>query len=1372
MMANQFGPAGTVVLMLLMSLPCVSQTPVGEIAYVPNQPPTPKNVVLYTGQLDGLLGSMSICHNQPVANCDKTIKDAAGSIQEYKKASRGVLVGMGDNFGPFGFDPNTNGAARYVPQTMLRDRLQPDYSNNPMIKFVGDAYDAVVPGREDFSWGVEYLRRMTDSSSLPATVPKSIPVPFIANNLVTQALPDPVCRSYPSPTAVLPLLPNQVSAPITASASSGAGASGAGGASSGAGGGGGKGKGKGGGKGGTAGGGAAGGAAAGAAGGAGACPSQGAPGGAASAAGAAGATTSASVGNTILTRKQAELINRLPRPSLVYPESSAIYPWTFSIALSVPKAAPDQEFAIDAALVCPADNDPSDVDKIRQPAQCVTWYFSRPLPATFGEIESNFVKSVQQAMDLARATVANLSANSKQGATPPPTPSSVLPVTQTVRFTLVKNEDTALRTELVPVDGNGFILNSSSEITRGLEGLHNQEERKSEPKAEQATGILFPGNSVKICLALKPPVTDTASSSRQTAATPSPSDVQSRSYRCTASPVSVQRTVFQRAWITASAGGPQDYVIFGALASDTLNGVSDANKSMAPAILPSPARNNPTMQANVNDPASAISQALTAFNQLHPHQKSVGIVLAQMTASEAKSLSDSLGSTAFEKTPTQIDMIMAQADPVETSPRATFTVSAPTKEDPQRFIPVISPSPIFQREDCLKHELAKGDCLATADVAFDKGITILNNTPARISSGRTVAFQKSPAPSSSNTFCDNEGTKTTWECQVLVLMRDAFHDQQSTMNPEIAILEARDFDYVRGRIQPDIDIRPNPANLTPNPEQVSEALWNAGNLTRVTLLGSSLTAILNQNRSNQSHTYQTIASVQQSQQLRILGIFQVGQTYYVNGIPLDSTKLYSVATSDNLAIATSDYSSLASIDQNPPEVFWKHHQTLNIADIVYQHAHNQTPLLLTQVALEAPYSGQIGFNDRKQAAPQLTPFALSLTHSTRSIPPKSVDKSLSQPGEQTQLEPFLHVAIQQLSVGFSNSRPSQNDQLIGSNLGGVSNPNVVSPHSDTLSAVADARVEHYFRRDACHFCIADVGIDGQANFTRSIQGSTTPTTPTMTTSGTVVPTTSVSFPANNYLASPFLEVQEGSFWKPIVLRPAFVTANVASVKQFLPSGDTKLGLTPSLDFELDQKRAVSVGEGVGTRFEASDFNYVEAGFVYQRSYNVLSEVSVGQMSCQINSATSLSTCAGTLPAIAGVNLAPSYSTYSQKGGYLLSSYTQEFPKNPFKKGYRVLPYQKALFLYQGTAFGNFFAYGGASTSSALTRYAFSMNNTFQVQLPANFSFGPSYNWFFFQANQHGIGSSLHRSSVSAQLNYSFDWHSGESFNKSFFGKVQ
>ena len=188
---------------------------------------------------------------------------------------------------------------------------------------------------------------------------------------------------------------------------------------------------------------------------------------------------------------------------------------------------------------------------------------------------------------------------------------------------------------------------------------------------------------------------------------------------------------------------------------------------------------------------------------------------------------------------------------------------------------------------------------------------------------------------------------------------------------------------------------------------------------------------------------------------------------------------------------------------------------------------------------------------------------------------------------------------------------------------------------------------------------------------------------------------------------------------------------------------------------------MALGEGVGTRVEVNDFTYLEVGFVSQRSYNVLSDVSVGQTSCQLNSSNSLSTCAGMLPAVMGVNLTPSYSTYNQKGGYMLASWTQEFPKNPFRSGYPVSSLKKALFLYQGTAFGNFFAYGSASTSSALTRYAFALNNTLQIQLPANFTFGPSYNLFWFQANQHGLGSSLHRSSINAQLNYFLrlaQWH--------------
>jgi len=236
--------------------------------------------------------------------------------------------------------------------------------------------------------------------------------------------------------------------------------------------------------------------------------------------------------------------------------------------------------------------------------------------------------------------------------------------------------------------------------------------------------------------------------------------------------------------------------------------------------------------------------------------------------------------------------------------------------------------------------------------------------------------------------------------------------------------------------------------------------------------------------------------------------------------------------------------------------------------------------------------------------------------------------------------------------------------------------------------------------------------------------------------------------------------------------PLSLVCQCPSLKQYLASGNTALSLPP-LDFVLSEKRTITLGEDIGTRFEWSDFTYVEFGYSHQTSYNVLSDVSVpGVAPCQLNSSSTLSTCAGKLPATSGVPLAPSYSTYIQNGGYVLYSLTQEFPTNPFKRGYPANSLNKALFLYQGTAFGNFFAYGPASTSSALTRYAFAMNNTLQVQLPSNFTFGPSYNWFFFQANEHGVGSSLHRSSISAQLNYSFDWHTGMPLTKTLVGKTQ
>ena len=1371
---------GLCLFLVAVPIQCLAQLPKCPANQLGQVERSTANQVFYTGQLDGLLGSRDECAHLTFDQCRGKILAASQQLEEYKSRCDGILVGAGDNFGQFGFSESSDAMAQYVPQTMIVQRLTPDYSSNPIIDFVRKAYNAVVPGKEDFAWGVEYLRRMTENED-PQTHAPSNPVPLIANNLVIQAYPDPVCHSYPTPTTALPLLPNQVSSPITSSAQGATGAGGGTGASGG-GGSGSKGKGKGGGGkgGGTAAGGAAGATSTATGGGVsgGACP------GAGGAPGSAGATTPGSVEDTFLTRQQKALLN-LPRPTLRFPDASAVYPWTFSISLALPVSTPvsgpksetSTIFKTETALLCPATSDPSQIDTVKTD-QCITWSW-RKAPArgasggeTYGAMEESASPTKPSPGD--QPAMPPMETNGTPGTAP----------SQTRK-----------------IAESPLSSGAQASVRFGLDNLGSDSPIDAEGNFKTlvaGNGIFFPGNLIKACLVIDPGTTTSNTTITNT-----------KTYRCTATPIAVQRPLFQRAWIIANTkNANNNFVILGALASDTLNGVSDANKDWAP-TKPSATdpRPGPTMQVSVGDPAAALSQALTAFNLLHPDdpdhpdQRFTALVLGQMTVAEAKNLADSLGSKPSSGK-SQIKMILSAADPVESTPQATITVPNPTLSDPQRFIPVISPAPVFKKSDCLRESLGSENCVATAQFAFNNDSTVLTNTPAK----HRPTVNPASFPNAGKTFCDNDALgeaqrnatpnaqnkpkddnqpRTTWECEVLRKMKTAFYGSRSNWNPEIVILESSDFDYLRSGIAPD-SIVSKSQHLSPDAEKEalkeSEALWNAGNLTRVALLGSTLTTILNQVRSNQTQSYQSIASVQQARQLRILGILQKGQTYFINGMPLDATKLYSVATSDNLATTASDYGSIASVDQNPPEIFWnRDKKTMSIADIVYQADKPKTPTdklkELAQTDLEAPfglYGGKVTETDRKQGAPQLSPFALLLTHSNRTIFSKTAKSSVSEVLDASQLGPLWHIAIQQLSVGFTNARPSQNDQLIGTNLGGVSNPNVVSPHSDTLTAVEDARVEKYFARGFCRFCLSDAGADLQFNFSRSIQGSTTPVAAQLTTtSGYLVPTTSVSYPANTYLASPFLEFQIHAvdYLKPI-LRPAFATANVASLKQFIASGDAKLSITPNLDFELAPEQTVAVGEGAGLRFEANDFTYAEFGLTWQRTYNVLSAVSAGGSSCLLNSATSLSTCAGTLPAVAGVNLTPSYSAYKQEGGYMLASWTQELPRNPFKKGYPVSPTKKVLFVYQATAFGNFFAYGRASTSSALTRYAFALENALQIQLPANFSFGPSYNLFYFQANEHNVGSSLHRSSINAQFSYFFDWHNGLPVGKSILGKEQ
>ena len=855
--------------------------------------------------------------------------------------------------------------------------------------------------------------------------------------------------------------------------------------------------------------------------------------------------------------------------------------------------------------------------------------------------------------------------------------------------------------------------------------------------------------------------------------------------------ITVQDPMFTHVW---SAPENTKYLILGALAPDTLNGLSSIDTSW----YKDETAKDVGRQVTVNDPTSAIVQALNAFDKLNSGADGKYVILlAQMPPSEAKALADSLGEIQ-SWTPTRINGIFSAADLVESSPKLSVTINDPTQQaahsESTYFIPVFTPAPVFKLMDCLrttdetdtKRERKATQCIAHVSPktilksdANPEQVVSLENVPSEVNARQSTQSHelawKSP-------FCaDQEPSDVTktWECGLLErILEDTSANPHLGNSSDIAILEEKDFDFPRSSWD---------GSSSPVQARAAEILWKSGRLVRVSLLGQTIQTLLQQNVKMQTRSFQVLGSVRSLQQLKVLGVKKIGQDYYVNGMKLSMSQMYSVATTDRLANTTSDYAQLAQVDLDNPNLFPLRGGTVEISEIApppqkvspmpvnppkpqYAHLYAARDLEAPEMLTQTP--------KQKSPSPQPPTFSYSnRTLVTKSDPCSSQYPCPAGSDQARQLRPLFRATLAQSALSYSSATPNQSDPSIASNFGGVTNPNVSAAYSKSVSALQNARLEWY-PRNARRFAFEDMGLDYILNFAQNTQGSLAQpsATPNMTTSGAPVPERVKSLTSNSITLSPFFEFQLPKLpvWKIVTLR-AITSDNVAQpLPQYLSGCTAGTSLTfqyngatvsetcePAAtkdEFQFSLRRTWSLGYSVGTRYEKDDFNYVELGFTHQRSHDVLSALGASNVSyfCSLTGAQSLTVCAGNMPAVSGASLVPSYSSYSQNGGYLLLLVTRPVMKR---------------FVLQESGFGNFFAYGNKD-QSVLTHYAFNNMVTALINLPANFGVGPTWNQFFFQANANkSIGSSLIRRTLGAQLNYSFDWHTGVSLRE-FQGNSQ
>jgi len=802
-------------------------------------------------------------------------------------------------------------------------------------------------------------------------------------------------------------------------------------------------------------------------------------------------------------------------------------------------------------------------------------------------------------------------------------------------------------------------------------------------------------------------------------------------------PISVQEPFLEDVWVEVQKSATLKYAIFGVIDPQIQGLVSPENSSWGNG-------DSYTRQINIQDAGPALDQLIVTFRKLHANDANIYtyLLLAQMPPGTAQALSSTLRwnqdhPRALGNAYTyRFDAIISQGVYDQATSDSTLIV-----DSEHSATPIITPHPIVTAA-VLRNPVS----LLKINKSISSQVTYVNITdynPAQAlrksyfasqsafanGCGQTLAAVIIPLldqaaqlrllPPNSHGQCN---ATSAFQCLTLRTMTE-------TLDADAAMLQRRDF-YDQCNYK-------GTSSGAVSAEMIERVLWNTGYLTRVSVTGTTLKAILqssdNVAKAEQSWTNQPPI---RNRDLVYIGITKSNGLYYINGAALEESKIYSIATSDQLALGDSAYTQFAQVDLVTPTVFTGlKPQTVAIGQLATHAVLNSSLARLSRADIVASLPPMPVVSSPQNPAPSREPLA-----------------NVGSVEREQQNRHFWTITLQQASFGYTSSKPNQTDASISTNLAGVTNPNVAAPHSTSISYSDSLRILYQWTPRW------NFGVDQLLTFSRTSQGLLT-TQVQKTPSGQVIPSQSTSLSANTLIASPFIEYQlrrNQPHWKAVA-RPLTLTTDLSTTQQVY---STK---TTGVAYQLNLKRQQNWPQpSIGIRYEKDNLNFFETGYLYQNARDVLSALTVNGKTTQLTSGTTVAEITNIVPNSGDVAI-PTYSTYQQQGAYWLGMYTQRLTGNA----------KTIKITYQALTFGNFFAYGAAKqTSSILTRSAAELSNNLQLQLWGNLSFGPGYNIFWFQDQGHIPGSSLTRRDWILQLNYLFDWHQGLEWKDVLQGKTQ
>lgn len=721
-----------------------------------------------------------------------------------------------------------------------------------------------------------------------------------------------------------------------------------------------------------------------------------------------------------------------------------------------------------------------------------------------------------------------------------------------------------------------------------------------------------------------------------------------------------------------------------------------------------------TTRLSAEDPIDALQQQLDYFERLNTNFIGLKVLLAQMTPQRARELG--------AKFP-QFQIVVSAADQEQATSNITMSTnwrSGP--QSPGQFLAV--PAPYFNsatRKQAV--HLGTIDATPLEPKLLHKSSWELT---AKADAGDPIEDNPDPAtdfwkevkklPGCLRSSFDRDEPMENYD-NVAYLKWLVLCTMQKQLGADAALIQTRDlFDKIPVLDKKTFLNRATgskfDADTRDNVQQILDRLiWKGDFLTLIHVPGAALKRVLAQSEAFEAAENAKLAlSVDKGRKLETLGIRKVKGEYFINGLPVQDSRVYTVATTDYIGAGDTGYPDLVKAARNPrnyPAAFTGDLTTISslVCRKFFKEEADMERYCLAPVQ-SASYLDTT-------TLPQITPYPpesrlSKIWHaSALAWPNDGPDSpSLSEGLEhRVQRRSFRAFSLKNFSIGFKDLDNNRTDANLDEKFAGVPTSGVSSKENRNITVGLDTR--YSFFADKREFFIG-VGID----YDRQATGDPTKAT-------------GISLNKNRMFAD-----IGGVLWR----RPGREYPNVGFVASV--HGETQLE-QPFSAFNLSteaedqiritQQRGLLLLGRLGVRWENRS-NYFEVGWQAGRELRALRgylfENSGGtNVECLVNSAQTLGDCISeNSKPPNGLITASSVPSALLQGRPRAGMY--------WNHGF-VFPILKNL-KYEFTQDADFFFVHFHRDTSIDTRFRYNAKNRLSFMIWKNFSIGPALDLFMYQ----------------------------------------